>query len=177
MLLPELHIYLLISKTSMTVSKEDLEVAVGRVMKNLIGIDQLFPSQMQLLTILVEGHNTFYTAPTNSGKTLPPVLLPYVLYELQDLGYSYPQNPKMIFLTALNSIKISLVTSMKKLGIDCIVVTKENAEEAFSSTSRVLFVSPEVLNSQHVTQQFLKARTDFVLKTIDECHLGKHNVF
>ena len=160
----------------MTVSKEDLEVAVGRVVKNLIGIDKLFPSQMELLTVLVEGHNTFFTAPTNSGKTLPPVLLPYVLCELNKLGYSYPQNPKMIFLTALNSIKISLVTSMKKLGIDCVVITKDNVEDTLSSASRVLFVSPEVLNTQYVTQYFLKARSDFVLKTIDECHLGKYNV-
>ena len=93
--------------------------------------------------------------------------------ELNALGYSYPQEPKMIFLTALNSIKLSLITSMKKLGIECAEVTIENVDRVLSSKTRVLFISPEVLNHKNVTQQLLKARSDFVLKTIDECHLGE----
>ena len=159
--------------TDRRVSKEDLDEAVFRVVQKLSGIEFLYPTQLELLSILVEGDNVFYTAPTNSGKTLPPVLFPYVLCELTQLGYSYPSNPKMIFLTALNSIKLSLLTSMKKLGIMCSEITVENVKRVLLSESRVLFVSPEVLNHPRVTEEFLKVRSDFVLKTIDECHLGK----
>ena len=81
-----------------------------------------------ILTHLVRGDNVIYTSPTNSGKTIPPVILPQVLKHLLALGYPFPAKPKVLFVTALNSIQTSLVSSMEELGINCCIIRKENAE-------------------------------------------------
>ena len=45
-----------------------------------------------------------------------PVIFPYICSELNYLGYKdFPLNSKVIFLTALKSIEISLVSSMQTL--------------------------------------------------------------
>ena len=157
----------------MKVYKKHFDIAVNHVVQTLDGIDNLFPHQIEPLRTLINGHNIFYTASTNSGKTLPPVLVPYVMHELNGLGYSYPRNPKIIFLTALDSIKLSLLTSMSKLGLECSDVKIENVVEALDSNSCVLFISPEIVNLPNVTKELIKARSDIVLKTVDQCHLGK----
>jgi len=93
------------------------------------------------------------------------------MLELNRIGYSFPPNPKVLFLTALNSIKLSLLTSMQDLGIECTEITKDNVEDVLHSSYKVFFISPEVLNFDLVTTQLLKVRADFFLKTVDECHL------
>ena len=157
----------------MSVTKEDLNIAVENVLQRLVGITELYPGQMELLTKLVEKQNVLYTSPTNSGKSVPPVLLPDVICELNKIGYDFPANPKVLFITALNSIQLSLVGSTKALGICCAAVTRDNAAVILGSPISVLFISPEVLKLRCVTQLLLKSREEFVLKTVDECHLGK----
>ena len=158
------------------VCREDLLQAVDNVLHLLPGIDQLYPTQWKLLESLVDGENVFFTSATNSGKTLPPVIFPSVLRELNLLGYSFPPNPRVIFVTALNSIKHSLVSSMNTLGLICSAVSSENVEEILSSSTSVLFISPEVLKLPQVTQVLLKWRSEIVLKVVDEAHLGKFKV-
>ena len=157
----------------MSVSEEDLNIAVDNVLQRLVGITKLYPGQMELLSKLVEGQNIFYTSATNTGKSIPPVLLPSVMCELNKIGYDFPTNPKVIFITALNSIQLSLVGSTKALGICCAAVTRDNAAVVLGSPISVLFIGPEVLKLRCVTQLLLKSREEFVLKTVDECHLGK----
>ena len=157
----------------MIVSDDDLALAVDNVLLRLPGIESLYPCQMEVLTKLIAGENVFWTAPTNAGKTLPPVLLPSVMQELITLGYSFPANPKVLFLTALNSIKLSLVSSMRSLGLKCSEITRENAQDVLLSSTCVLFISPEVLKTASVTQALLKSRSEFVAKIVDEAHLGK----
>ena len=53
-----------------SVSEEDLNLAIVNVVKQLNGIEMLYPSQINLLKCLIERSNVFYTSPTNSGKTL-----------------------------------------------------------------------------------------------------------
>ena len=81
-------------------------------------------------------------------------------------GYTFPVAPKVLFVTALNSLQTSLVKNMEHLGIDCGVLTRENVDG-------VLFVGPEVLKQKIVTQEIMKHRSSFVCKVIDEAHLGK----
>ena len=150
------------------VSKDDLDVAVSNVLKRLTGISQLYPSQYQLLCRLVEKENIFFTSPTNSGKTLVAVILPDVVSELAVLGYEFPKNPKILFITPLNSIKLSMVSSMNNLGVECKAVSKENIEETLSSGVSVLFISPEVLKMDSVVKVLLRFRSNFILKVIDE---------
>ena len=123
---------------------------------------------------MVEEDNLFVTQPTNSGKTIPVVILPKVLKELTSMGYEFPAVPRVIFVTALNSIQISLVESMASLGIDCAAVTKDNIDQILSSQISVLFVGPETLKLPSVTKSLLKVRSSFVLKCIDEAHLSKY---
>ena len=85
-------------------------------------------------------------------------------------------NPKVLFVTALNSLQASLVTSMTDLGILCGVLDKENANVLLDSEVSVLFVGPEVLKQQKVTQALLKHRSNFVCKVVDEAHLGRYNL-
>ena len=52
---------------------EDLEAAVSSVLEDLRGIDELYPTQMELLSSLLGKESIFFTSATNSGKTLPCV--------------------------------------------------------------------------------------------------------
>ena len=155
----------------MEVLGEDLTKAVTSVLEKIDGIEQLYPIQMDLLSSLVRGDNVFLTSSTNSGKTLPAVLFPSVLDELIKLGYNLSSG-KTLFVTALNSIKISMLASMKALGIECEALTLENFADVLKTETKVLFISPEVLKVARVSSCLLIHRNSFVLKTVDEVHLG-----
>ena len=86
---------------------------------------------------------------------------------------SFPANPKVLFVTALNALKLSLVNSVRRIGINCEAVTSDNLLELLNSSTPVLFISPEVLKQAAVTQILIIHRTKFVLKVVDEAHLGK----
>ena len=66
----------------MNVLESDFNLAVDNVVSTLDGILQLYEGQKKLLRNLVDRENVFYTSPTNSGKTIPPVILPAILKEL-----------------------------------------------------------------------------------------------
>ena len=150
-----------------------LKEVVDNVVDTLSGISEIYPVQLQLLEALVKNNNVFFTSATNSGKTLPACLYPYVLEELAKLGYEVPTG-KAIFITALNSIKLSMVSSVKQLGLNCEAVTVTNYMDVINSPSvKIIFVSPEVLKIPQVSACLLKNRHAFVLKIIDECHLGE----
>ena len=90
------------------------------------------------------------------------------------MGHEFPPVPRVLFITALNSIQISLVESMTSLGIGCAAVTRDNVDQILSSELSVLFVGPEVLKVPSVTKSLLKFRTTFVLKCLDEAHLSRY---
>ena len=117
--------------------------------------------------------NIFFTSATNSGKTIPAVIFPLVLQELSFLDYSSIENPKVLFVTALNSLQLSLLNNIRNLGVLCEAATKSNIETLMESHETVILISPEVLKISSVTQTLLKNRTKFVLKVVDEAHLGK----
>ena len=175
-----------------SVKQRDFEKAVESVLHGLSGISGLYDSQTEVLQSLVtENANLFVTSPTNSGKTLPPVIVPAVLLELNTMGYEFPASPRVLFQTALNSIQLSLMLNMKSLGIQCSAVTRDNVDQVLISETPVLFignyiaqsgkvladfspfVGPEVLKVPEVTKSLLKYRESFVLTVIDEAHLGE----
>ena len=158
------------------VSPDDFESAVENAVSKLTGISALYPSQKEVLWNLVQQENVFCTVPTNGGKTLPPVLLPSVVLELIKLGYDFPHDPRIIFVTALNSIQLSLTSSMASLGIECAAITTGNIEEVLKSGVGVLFVGPEVLKSEVVIKMLLKFRSSFMCKIVDEAHLGMYYI-
>ena len=151
---------------------EHLDEAINAVLDDLNGIADLYPTQRELLQTLFEHDNIFYTQSTNGGKTLPTVIYPVILKKLNSMGYSFPPNPKVLFVTALNALQLSLINNVKGLGIDCEAVISDNVQELLESNTSVLFISPEVLKMPLVTQSLLKKRSSFVLKVVDECHLG-----
>ena len=151
---------------TMDIRSEDLNKSVDNVVERLTGISELYPVQIELLTALMKKENIIFTSCTNSGKTLPAVLYPYILEELGKLGYEVPSG-KTLCVTALNSIKLSMVTTVKSLGLNCEAITSDNYKEV-----KILFVSPEVLKISQVSACLLAHRHAFVLKVIDECHLG-----
>ena len=157
-----------------TISPVDLEKAVQAVLQGLNGISSLYPSQYEILSSLLQHDNVFFTSSTNSGKTLPAVIYPEILRELSSLGYDFPSNSKLLFITPLNSLKLSLVNNVKALGIDCEAMTSENVDNLLNSTTSVIFISPEVLKQPAVTQTLLMHRSKFSLKVVDEAHLGKN---
>ena len=154
------------------VATSDLEEAIRVVLLKLNGISNLYPDQHYLLSALFEKDNIFYTNSTNSGKTLPAVIFPDILKHLNSVGYKFPSNPKLLFVTALNSLKLSLVNNVKSLGINCEAVTHDNIKKLMNSETSVLFISPELLKLPSVTKVLLAFRSSFVLKVVDECHLG-----
>ena len=155
------------------VKDEDFDRAVNAVVENLVGVDGLYPSQLEVLRALVVGEdNVFLTAPTNSGKTLAPVILPGVLKELNKMNYNYPPVPRVLFITALNSLQLSLQSSMESLGLQCAAVTKENVDQILRSEVSILFIGPEILKIPSVTKSLLKLSSSFVLKVVDEVHIG-----
>ena len=156
----------------MAVLEGDFHCAINKVVHNLCGIEHLYEDQITILRHLVNQNNVFYTSPTNSGKTLPPVILPEILKELNKLSYSFPEDPKVLFVTALNSIQSSLVSNLTDMGIQCGVITRSNAEQLLSSHVSVLFVGPEVMRNSTVIQTLMLHRTSFVCKIVDEAHLG-----
>ena len=155
------------------VSLKHLDEAIQAVMEKLNGISELYPSQYEILTALIQHKNLFYTNATNSGKTLPTVIFPDIIKHLNTLGYKFPSKPKLLFLTALNSLQLSLMNNTKALGILCEAINSENIKSLIDSNVSVLFVSPEILKLHDVTQTLLSHRSTFVLKVVDECHLGK----
>ena len=150
---------------------DDLKVAVENVIEQIDGIDELYPIQMQLLSSLVKRENVFFTSATNSGKTLPAVIFPQILDELIKLGHNISSG-KVLFVTALNSIQMSLVASMKSLGLQCEAVSVQNYAEVLASDVRVIFISPEVMKLPRISSCLLDHRQSFTLKVIDEAHLG-----
>ena len=60
----------------MEINNIDLEKAISTVLSKLVGINSLYPKQWTLLNALIKHDNIFYTASTNSGKTLPTVIFP-----------------------------------------------------------------------------------------------------
>ena len=154
------------------VSLIDLDTAIKAVLEHLVGIDNLYPGQYELLKCIFHNENIFYTACTNSGKTLPAVIYPDILKHLSSLGYNFPSKPKVLFVTALNSLKLSLLNNVQTLGIDSEAVTSENVQDLLNSNTSVLFISPEVLKLPAVSQTLLQHRSTFVLKVVDEAHLG-----
>ena len=150
---------------------EDLNTAVDTVVRELKGISSLYPMQIELLSSLVKGENIFYTSPTNSGKTLPCVIFPKIIDELSKMGYGFSPG-KLLFVTALNSIQMSMVSSMKAIGVQCEALTAENCTEVLASETKVIFISPEVMKLKSVTSCLLTHRQEFILKCIDEAHLG-----
>ena len=74
-------------------------------------------------------------------------------------------------MTALNSIKLSMVTSMKALGLECAALTGENFSEVLNSETRIVFISPEVLKMPRVSSCLLMHRTSFVLKGGHWCEM------
>ena len=126
---------------------------------------------MWLCTILLQLN--LFADSTNSGKTLPGCLFPYLVEELKaNLDLNLPANPKCLFLTPLNSIRDSLSKNMKSLGLDAEILTKSNAVEVLKSdTVKILFLSPELLNTQTIIQALLSVSKEFVIKVIDEVHL------
>ena len=102
------------------------------------------------------------------------MIFPYICSELNYLGYKdFPLKSKVIFLTALKSIEMSLVSSMQTLGIDCASVTTKNIGEVLESQATVLFVGPETLKVPFLTKELLRYRSSFSLKVVDEVHLCK----
>ena len=78
-----------------SVTDNDFTVAVDNVLARLPGIDQLYPSQEEVLRLLVKGANIFVTSPTNSGKSIAPIILPAILRELTRLDTSFHQTPNL----------------------------------------------------------------------------------
>ena len=95
-----------------------------------------------------------------------------MLAELAKLGYKLPKDCKVLYITPLNSLQLSLLHNVKSMGIECEAVTSSNIQTLMCSKTDVLFIGPEVLKTPAVTQILLKHRTKFVLKVIDEAHLG-----
>ena len=149
-----------------------LNDAVKAVLENVDGISDLYPSQYEILTALLQNDTIFYTGSTNSGKTLPTVIYPEILKKLNSVGYSFPTNPKVLFVTALNSLQLSLMNNVRALGLECDAVTSDNVQNLMKTDKTVFFISPEVLKLPNVTQTLLSHRSAFVLKVVDECHLG-----
>ena len=156
-----------------SVDPEDLDKAIADVLEGVQGIRELYPNQRELLATLFENDNIFYTDSTNSGKTLPTVLFPEIIKKLNIAGYNFPENPKVLFVTALNSLQLSLVNNVRALELDCDIVTSDNIDTLMNSDTSVLFISPETLKLPAVTEALLLKRKSFVLKVVDECHLGK----
>ena len=129
-------------------------------------------NQRTLLKTILDHDNIFYIASTNGGKTLPTIIYPAILQKLNCMGYNFHPNPKVLFVTALNALQLSLINNAKGLGIDCEAVVSDNVEELLNSNTSVLYISPEVLKLPKVTQTLLMKRSSIVLKVVDECHLG-----
>ena len=154
---------------------EDLNKAIQNVIEKLEGVSQLYAVQIQLLTALVKQENVFFTSATNSGKTLPAVIFPEIVDELNKLGYELSPG-RVLFITALNSIQMSMLSSLKDFGIECSALTSDNFEEVLASEVKVIFVSPECMKQPRITRCLLSHRKEFLLKVIDEAHLGWFNI-
>ena len=140
---------------SLLVSSQDLSKAIAEVVKTLPCIDELYTRQQELLQALFADNNIFYTGSTNSGKTLPAVMFPNVLKQLNLMGYKFPDAPKVLFITPLNSLQPSLMNNTKALGLSCEVLTSRNANALLLSEVPVIFVSPEVMKLPLVTNLLL----------------------
>ena len=152
----------------------DFISSINTVIGSLRGIEELYPHQIELLNCLVNKKNVFMTSPTNSGKTLPALILPRIFNELNILGYEkIPANRKVLFVTALNSLQMSMLSSTRAMGISCESVTSKNIDEVIKSDVSILFIGPEVLHIPAVTNSLLKCRDKFILKVVDEVHLCK----
>ena len=110
---------------------------------------------------------------TNSGKTLPPCLFPYIAEDLRRRhSVEVPVNPKCLMVTALNSIRGNMAVKLTNLGLAVRVVTSENVESVCQSNGiRILLLSPELLENKLVTQTLLSIKDNFIIKCVDECHL------
>ena len=155
----------------------DVETAIKKAVTKIRNIDSLYPVQVQLVKALVNKENIFFTSATNSGKTLPVVMYPLVLDQLRKLGYQVSSG-KVLFVTALNSIKLSMVSNLRNFSIECEALTAENCSRVLTSpVLRVVFISPELLKNSTVSRALLLYRKSFILKCIDEAHLGRHNTY
>ena len=93
---------------------------------------------------------------------MPTVIYPDILAELISLGYDLKLG-KVLFLTALNSIKMSMISSVRMLGLKCEAVTLDNFAAVIASEDvKILFISPEVMKVPYVSSCLLIHRQSFV---------------
>ena len=66
------------------------------------------------------------------------------------------------------------ISNLDQLGVKCAGLTGKKIEDenAMSSDCQVIFIGPEVLKIESVRQILLLNRKRFILKVIDEAHLG-----
>ena len=157
-----------------SIDDADFTNSVKTVIGSLPGVTELYPHQLELLNCLVNRKNVIMTSPSNSGKTLPALILPRIFNELHSLGYEeLPADRKVLFVTALNSLQMSMVSSTRAMKISCESVTSKNIDELLKSDVSILFIGPEVLHIPSVSSSLLKCRGRFILKVVDEVHLCK----
>ena len=131
--------------------------AIKEVKDELIGIEDLYEGQYSLLTNLMKGEDIFYTASTNSGKTLPTVMFPLVIRKLANKGLNFPTCPRILYLTPLNSLQLSLVNNVTAHGIECNAVNAENVSILLESSTPVLFIIPETLKKKFSYSSIVKS--------------------
>ena len=95
-----------------------LASAVKGVLSTLPTVHDLYQSQWEMLTALFTHDNIIFTASTYSWKTLPSVMYPLILKELRNFGYPSKEKSKILFVTELNALQLSLLQSVRKCGFN-----------------------------------------------------------
>ena len=103
------------------------------------------------------------------------MIFPQIVDELNKLGYGL-NSGKVLFVTPLNSIQMSMVNSLEVLGIECAALSNSNFEAVLASDVRVIFISPEMMKQPIICRSLLYHRKSFILKVVDEAHLGWFNI-
>ena len=150
-------------ESSTLVEKDKLKVAL----KEYFGFEQFKGSQQQIVSSLLEGHDTFVIMPTGGGKSLC-YQLPAILSE----GTAIIVSP----LIALMKNQVDLIRSYSSndniahflnssLGKKEIVKVKQ---DILDKKTKLLYVAPETLNKQENIDFFRDIQVSFV--AVDEAH-------
>ncbi|WNJ17947.1 DNA helicase RecQ [Pontibacter sp. G13] len=133
-------------------------------LKNTFGYDEFRPLQAEIITSILEGHDTLVLMPTGGGKSMC-FQIPAII-----------QNGMCVVISPLIALMHDQVESLKSNGVQAAYLNSSQTfseqqaliEEIMVANIKLLYVSPEKLLSQEF--QSIISRVKVSLFAIDEAH-------
>lgn len=137
-----------------------------KVLKDVFGYKSFRPLQKEIISNVLEGHDTLAIMPTGGGKS--------ICYQIPALI----MDGLTIIVSPLIALMQDQVTQLESYGIEAVFLNStldwnkycETADKIRNGNVQLLYISPEGLNTQKVSDILHSEKVNLKCITIDEAH-------